>query len=186
MRDNIIEDLLSKKKQYNGAEFREFFSGLPNKAQEMLFEYLEVCSENETDGFPIFLTFDIFETVGMCESPIEKIFAMAVSLLDHVRGSEIWIFPQHKIKTGDKKYRVDFLCEYKDYNLIIECDGHEYHKATKEQVANDNERDLELKKAGYDILRFSGSQIYNNPWKCAYGFLEYYETKVMEYESREV
>ena len=30
----------------------------------------------------------------------------------------------------------------------------------------DYERENELKLAGYDIMRFTGSQVYNNPLEC--------------------
>lgn len=68
------------------------------------------------------------------------------------------------------EYRVDFLLRtyfkgnFKD--IIIECDGHNFHGKTKEQVARDKKRDRYLTSMGYFILRFSGSEIYNNPDKC--------------------
>ena len=65
-----------------------------------------------------------------------------------------------------------------DYRLVIECDGHEFHKLTKEQVKHDNERDFNLKDCGYDVIHFSGSQIYENPWKCADEVCRYLTQKV--------
>lgn len=56
---------------------------------------------------------------------------------------------------------------------MIECDGHEFHEKTKEQVIYDNEREYKLKSAGYDVLHFSGSEIYNNPYECAEKTLNY-------------
>ena len=57
--------------------------------------------------------------------------------------------------------------------MLVECDGHDFHEKTKEQVEKDNEREYELKMAVYEILRFSGSQIYNNPFKCANDVYDY-------------
>lgn len=85
------------------------------------------------------------------------------------------MFSQKEIKANGKKYIVDFYFEEDEYvnkfntdkKIIIECDGYEFHQKTKEQVQKDNEREYNLKMAGYEILRFSGTQIYNNPFKCA-------------------
>jgi very-short-patch-repair endonuclease len=51
--------------------------------------------------------------------------------------------------------------------LIIECDGHEFHDRTKEQASNDRARDRKLKKLGYEVFRYTGSDIYSDPFKCA-------------------
>jgi very-short-patch-repair endonuclease len=51
--------------------------------------------------------------------------------------------------------------------LVIECDGNDFHEKTKEQVKKDKQRDRELTNLGYKILRFSGSEIFNNPTACA-------------------
>jgi very-short-patch-repair endonuclease len=64
-----------------------------------------------------------------------------------------------------------------EVQLIIECDGHEFHKATKEQIKHDNERDYDLKMAGYDVLHYSGSQIFNDPIKCANEIYDYITIK---------
>lgn len=50
--------------------------------------------------------------------------------------------------------------------IVVECDGHDFHEKTKEQAARDKERDREIQIAGYAILRFTGSEIHNNPGDC--------------------
>ena len=62
--------------------------------------------------------------------------------------------------------------------MVIECDGHDFHKLTKSRVSHDNQRDYDLKIAGYDVLHFSGSQIYSDPYKCAKEVYEYIKSKV--------
>ena len=94
-----------------------------------------------------------------------------------------------------KKYFVDFSFEADDYladltlgnkikntnfKLAIECDGYEFHQKTKEQVKQDNEREFDLKMAGYDVLRFSGTQIFNNPIKCAEDTYNFIMKKIKE------
>ena len=97
------------------------------------------------------------------------------------------IEPQAKLG----EYRVDFLLSYQEgipdhdnpsklkdgtlipgvkevtVHLIVECDGHDYHDRTKEQASKDRERDRELKKLGYEVFRYTGSDIWKNPMLCA-------------------
>lgn len=51
--------------------------------------------------------------------------------------------------------------------LLIECDGHDYHERTKEQAARDRSKDREATLAGLDTMRFTGSEIWRDPWGCA-------------------
>lgn len=50
--------------------------------------------------------------------------------------------------------------------VVIECDGKAFHDATVEQLTRDRARDRELQTSGYPVLRFTGSEIYNNPIGC--------------------
>lgn len=117
------------------------------------------------------------------KSPIEQIFITAFDFYCRFENKKrIYLFPQKEVVFKDKKYFLDFEFEADDYlsylvfenkiknknfKLAIECDGYEFHQKTKEQVQYDNEREYDLKMAGYEVLRFSGTQIYNNPLKCA-------------------
>jgi very-short-patch-repair endonuclease len=51
--------------------------------------------------------------------------------------------------------------------IVVECDGHDFHERTKEQAARDRSRDRRLQAAGHHVLRFTGSEIYRDPMKCA-------------------
>lgn len=128
---------------------------------------------------------------SMCESPIEKIF-LAQFIHPHIAGEfdtivnvmkppsglvehtvpppipGIFLYPQ--IKIGD--YRVDFLIHatIRDpvRTIIVECDGHDYHERTKAQAQRDKARDRFLMGKGYRVVRFTGSELFNNPFDCAY------------------
>jgi very-short-patch-repair endonuclease len=69
------------------------------------------------------------------------------------------------------KFRVDFLIaammENGDFAIGIECDGHDYHDRTKEQAARDKKRDRAIKLAGWEIIRFTGSEIIKDARSCA-------------------
>jgi very-short-patch-repair endonuclease len=105
------------------------------------------------------------------KSPIENIAALAIWTLNEEYGSKnIVVVRQQKIG----RYTVDFEITHKPFffkkedepmlKIVIECDGHEWHEKTKEQVSRDKERDRELQKLGYVVLRYSGSDLYKN-WR---------------------
>ncbi len=51
--------------------------------------------------------------------------------------------------------------------MILECDGHDYHERTKEQAKNDRTRDRTLQQLGYLVFRYTGSEIWEDVFKCA-------------------
>lgn len=51
--------------------------------------------------------------------------------------------------------------------VIVECDGHEFHERTKEQAAKDRARDRASVMGGYDVFRFTGSELWRDPMGCA-------------------
>ncbi|HSB90515.1 MAG TPA: DUF559 domain-containing protein, partial [Anaerolineales bacterium] len=61
------------------------------------------------------------------------------------------------------KYRVDFLIP--DQNVVIELYGYKYHN-TKEKLTSDAERERELQRRGYRIIRFTGSEITKDVDRC--------------------
>jgi very-short-patch-repair endonuclease len=50
--------------------------------------------------------------------------------------------------------------------LAVEVDGHQWHEATQHQVQNDKSRDRKLTAAGWQVLRFTGSEVYRAPAAC--------------------
>lgn len=59
-------------------------------------------------------------------------------------------------------YRVDFLYINE---FVIELDGHDFHSG-KEQRDRDYERERYLQNAGYEVIRFTGTQVMRNPRNC--------------------
>lgn len=51
--------------------------------------------------------------------------------------------------------------------LLIECDGHDFHERSKEQARRDKRRDRELQSDGFKVLHFTGSEIWADPLACA-------------------
>lgn len=122
---------------------------------------------------------DLKHCIEGCESPIEQLLKIELQKLNLISTIKfnpyidvVDIINQETIECGKKKYRVDFLIPviYKNQEnicFIVECDGYEFHQKSKEQVKKDNERTRNLQKQGYEIIRFSGSEIWKNVNECA-------------------
>lgn len=183
----IIETLEGESHTASSGLLLDEFLKLPRKCQEMFFSYLEGMGGGSKNPYLPFYVGGLSNE--FCESPIELIFIMAFNVLSiDVFEHDLTLLEQEEINVDGKNYRVDFLFDTNEnadfywfeneLRLVIECDGHDFHKITKAQVKRDNERDCDLKMAGYDILHFSGSQIYNEPWKCAERVYDYILAKV--------
>jgi hypothetical protein len=89
--------------------------------------------------------------------------------------------PQKVIKLClfDNTYRADLYFYISRYrrskqerypelaHLVVEVDGHDFHDRTKRQASYDRKRDRELTLNGYPVIRFTGSDVYNDPSWCA-------------------
>jgi very-short-patch-repair endonuclease len=95
---------------------------------------------------------------------------------DHSIQIIVHVLPQFSIF----RYRTDFLCvaSYFDVErhdsskalktelLVVECDGHDFHEKTKFQAKRDKKRDRDLLAAGLPVMRFTGSEIWNDAYGC--------------------
>ena len=110
-----------------------------------------------------------------CESPIEHLLGIAMHRLFPstigLMTNDFFINAQEIVDCGQKKYRVDFFVairhQEKHYGFVVECDGHDFHEKTKEQARKDKKRDRDLMAGGIPVIRFTGSEIVENPDKCA-------------------
>lgn len=140
------------------------------------------------------------EAIG--DTPIEKLFYTAVLMRCLFRSSEFVgilvaqdedhetmlrqayqtsmnrLIMRPQVQVGD--FRVDFLFHVYEWNdantfrpIIVECDGHEFHERTKEQAARDRRRDRSAVVNGIPLMRFTGSELWRDPWGCAAEFLDY-------------
>lgn len=69
-------------------------------------------------------------------------------------------------------YRADFgivAATSNDRSLVVavECDGHDFHEKTKEQVAKDKARDRAFVERDIRVFRFSGAEIWRDAGECA-------------------
>ena len=146
-------------------------------------DYLLDNVEREKNSIEYGTICDMNSCLINCESPIEQILSITMNFmgLKHINRYNnfinLWISKKQKKKNKNgEKYRLDFYIvvlyldekgnRVKNCYFEIECDGYEFHQKTKEQIIYDNERERNLQKEGYEIIRFSGSEINSNPYKC--------------------
>jgi hypothetical protein len=76
-----------------------------------------------------------------------------------------------------RDYRVDLLIYLTRWcrgdkqpvwgKVVVEVDGHDFHERSKEQAARNRQRDRDFMMDGYKVVPFTGSEVYNDPYKCA-------------------
>lgn len=170
---------------------------------EKILEILHASAENSFNFMP-----DYF--LEACESPIERLFAFAVwsrgvwtgradmccpyQELNWVADGAAKIGGLFKIHCAPQvdvgPYRVDFLFargRYKEPVSLIaaECDGHDFHEKTKDQVSRDKARDRELMARGIRVFRFSGSDIWRDAGGCVDQILSVLEKEAEECSQRD-
>lgn len=103
------------------------------------------------------------------DSPIEEI--VFTQLIQRLPGTNI------KRQESIGRYRVDFL--FPEANLIVECDGEQYHQDKNKDWV----RDKYLITQGFTVLHFTGKQIYKELVKkdCSQNTGEYDLIDVIKY-----
>lgn len=134
-----------------------------------LYAYLEaVVEEAKTDYTSMFGVLS-----QRCESPIEALF-LAAFLPNCLRNPSYEIRPQQPIGS----YRVDFLVSYLpsphySREVIVECDGHDYHERTRDQAERDKKRDRAITNLGLSVFRFTGRELHRAPHACVKEIIDY-------------
>jgi very-short-patch-repair endonuclease len=98
-------------------------------------------------------------------TPIEAPFYDALAETGLTFSTQTWF--QH----ADRRLRVDFIVWYDGRGVVVELDGHDYHK-TKEQRRKDAERDRWLGARGIRVVRFTGSEVHADPERCVRELLD--------------
>jgi very-short-patch-repair endonuclease len=122
---------------------------------------------------------DEVETLGT-ESPIEAMLLAALVFHAHQLnlnfnfvdpGTEPSAAPHLYIATQRKiaGYRVDIIIGNNTTNthFVVECDGANFHHATREQIERDRKRDAAIEALGFTVIRYPGKQIYAEPFYVA-------------------
>jgi very-short-patch-repair endonuclease len=183
---DLEKQIISNKKAIN----KYLVKDVPNDLLSSILEYLDLILKLDHTSKMIILE-EIVSKIQIlyrvaaedCESPLEFELAYTLDLLlerfnkDH--NSNLWLFHQRPIKANERTYRVDILIEDIEDpyfpTVVIECDGHDFHEKTKEQVRKDKQRDRDLQIQGYRVIRFTGSEIFKNAHGCAKEVISFLE-----------
>lgn len=74
--------------------------------------------------------------------------------------------PRPEVNVAIGRFVVDFV--WREQRLIVETDGYRYHRG-RVAFEDDRARDLELRRAGFDVLRLTYRQITAHPEKVVRG-----------------
>lgn len=98
---------------------------------------------------------DWHRMASRCESPIEIEFWKALYF-------RFGLLFKPQVLLG--QYRLDFGCEC--LKVAIEVDGHEHHKSRQARTA-DAQRERNITQGGWQVIRFTGSEVHRDSRKCA-------------------
>jgi len=172
---------LRRLKMARKEEFKKITENdIETRSEKVLIKELCKASRDVFEEISTQTVLDLLYSMRDCESPIEQIMALRLHeflmsrqayKMEFVDGLDIVdIRNQADIIMDGINYRVDFLISVYDAVLlegmtfVIECDGHDFHEKTKEQARKDKKRDRDLITNGYMVMRFTGSEIYNNAY----------------------
>lgn len=123
---------------------------------------------------------------GGVESPIEALFLAAFYIRLAQRGGLFCAYFEidSQYEVCSAAYRVDFIISVSikavEASVIIECDGRDYHHASWAQIERDRQRDIAIEaELGIKVLRFPGTQIFNDPAGCADIVIDHLEAVFM-------
>lgn len=166
-------------------ELQEFRDAISNSLTYWNQFKRESSGDESIDNFHRWLT-SIEKRVGRVmkykEEIIENVLSDSMQMFNTYHIAVQATFPDIKIE--DKHIRADILVwipKIDDFKIIVECDGFETHKE-KDKFITDRKRDRILKAKGFDVLRYSGSEIYNDPVKTGYEFFEFLSKKMEQLE----
>lgn len=166
------------------------YNKLCDKAKSFFFNYVLLQSNNSRYS-EILNGYEIFNSKL---TPIEQIFYIAFRLytVDFARDFDVKteiplslllseeITTQKEVICNGTKYIIDFVIDFsrksvtnnkyihpelKNLKYAVEVDGYDYH-SSKKQMEYDYIRENNLKKCGYTVIRFTGSQVYKKPLSC--------------------
>ena len=122
-----------------------------------------------------------------CESPIEKKMLDALApyfpcLTDRrdelaATGPSGTLLQQHGVTIDSARMRLDFAVLGPAKLVAVECDGFDYHDRTPEQATRDKARDRLLRRAGWEVVRYTGQELHRDAAKCAAEIVSLASTK---------
>jgi len=100
--------------------------------------------------------------MARCDNELEQLW---LSRFIAFRPEGLLVDPQKPIGP----YRVDFAI---DNRLVVEIDGYQYHRQTRDQLVYEYRRDRELTMLGWTVIHFGGIEVWEDPEGCARSVLK--------------
>lgn len=142
-------------------------------------EYIKITGDDEFEHFDSFKEKQI--KTGKFTTEDIEVFNWHRTIVKCFGWDSYRIVIQPKfpdIEVNGKKIRADLLIwkpSDEKFKLVVECDGFKYH-SNKESFESDRMRDRRLKQKGYDVIRFSGGEIWRDPVAVSSELFDYLET----------
>lgn len=116
------------------------------------------------------------QALAACESPIERTMLEALApqfpFVRESAGALVAYGPagellqQTSLDADGRRIRLDFAVVGSARQVAVECDGFDFHDRTPDQATRDKARDRGMRRAGWDVLRFTGQEIHRDAAKC--------------------
>lgn len=124
---------------------------------------LYIPTQHENELYQLGLSAKEKEDAGVKLTKKERQNLLYIDFYEMTKNSII-AFPQCYLEELNGG-RVDLLLKWGGRELVVECDGYEWHQS-KEQFAKDRQRDRILVSAGYEVMRFTGKELLEDVAKC--------------------
>lgn len=156
------------------------FDAMPRRCKELLFDIM--FSTDDVQILKKGIVEDIFGLYffdfSSCDNDCEKIFNFAYDIVwsNFRKKLGTFMLEYHPvIDIDNKKIFFNFMFKPTEDNkktLLIDCNGYDYFKSKGKKP--DAKQDDKIRKAGYEIIHFSESEIYNNPILCVVSTVDTY------------
>ncbi len=162
----------------------------PATEMELIEREIRATIEAEEEHLRIIIA----NAVQGCESPIERVIMAALVAKNYgdLAGDKAIIYSRGRTyaecrpafdglhiwaQVACDGYRLDFLAMdvfdgVIQRHTVIEVDGHDYHERTRRQASHDKRRDRHFTKKGWQVLRYTGSDVWRAPSECAWEILQ--------------
>jgi hypothetical protein len=156
-------------------EQKELSSSYPRYIKDLDLEIKDLLQEQNNEFYIecrptqklLYMTSLLKVVKEKCDSPIEFALAkeLAINNIPFIQQQEITKSFPYKLEGEHVFTRPDFLLWNDKSPIAIYCDGDEFHKEQEDQF-RDRNIDRKLQLMGFVVLRYTGSEIYNNVDRC--------------------
>lgn len=79
---------------------------------------------------------------------------------------ELWLWEEFKVVCAGRPFRADFVFRFgPEFKVAVECDSFMHH-SSRPALTRDHQRQRAFQREGWLVIRFSGSELWNDPAAC--------------------